>query len=249
MYGHTAYAEYAYAEPIFLGTIKDDLQALAADAIIELFVVDATGLGGTLSRFHAGTNGLKTSVVWQGHTYPAMAIEITGFEMTGKGKLPRPTMKISNVDGVMGVLVDAYEDLIGTVVTRKRTLKRYLDAVNFTSAINLTADSTAEFPDDVYAINRKATHTKEMIEFELASAFDIHGVKIPLRQIVQHVCTFSYRGSECGYAGGAVATANDVPTAVLALDVCGKRIASCVLRFGTASLPYGGFPGASVIAG
>ena len=228
-------------------SIETEVQALAADAIIDLFVVDATALGGTLTRFHSGTNAVRQDVVWQGNTYAAMAIEVKGFEMTGKGKLPRPTMKINNTDGVIGALADLYDDLIGTVVTRKRTLKKYLDAVNFTGAVNPTADPTAEFPDDVYSINRKASHTKATIEFELASAFDIHGVKIPLRQIIQHVCTWQYRSAECGFAGGAIATITDAYTTSTGADDCGKRIASCVLRFGTASLPYGGFPGASVV--
>lgn len=231
-------------------TIQADIQALAGDAIIELFVVDATALGGSLSRFHAGTNALKDAVVWQGNSYAAMPIEVAGFEFSGKGKLPRPTMRVQNVDGLMGALVDTYDDLIGTVVTRQRTLAKYLDAINFTGGVNPTADPTAVFPDDVYTINRKVSHTKLAIEFELAANFDIQGVLLPRRQIVQHVCTWGYRSAECGYAGGPVATARDVPTVDSLLDVCGKRVSSCVLRFGAnAPLPFGGFVGAGVIIG
>lgn len=231
-------------------TIQADIQALAGDAIIELFVVDATALGGTLSRFHAGTNALKADVVWQGNTYPAMPIEVSGFEYSGKGKIPRPTMRVQNVDGLMGALVDTYDDMIGTVVTRKRTLARYLDAVNFPGGVNPTADPTAVFPDDVYAVNRKVSHTKLAIEFELAANIDVQGVMLPRRVIVQHICTWGYRSAECGYAGGAVATSQDVPTTDIALDVCGKRPTSCTLRFGANSpLPFGGFVGAGVIIG
>jgi len=229
-------------------SIHADIQALAGDAIIELFEVDATALGGTLYRFHAGTNQLRASIVWNGNTYAPMPIEATGFEFTGKGKLPRPSLKMQNVDGVIGALADAYDDLIGTTVTRKRTLAKYLDAVNFPGGINPTADPTAAFPDDLYVINRKTSHTKLSIEFELASSLDITGVRLPRRQIVQHVCTWVYRSAECSYAGGAVATINDVPTAVLADDACGKRVQSCKMRFGAnAILPYGGFVGAGVV--
>lgn len=231
-------------------TIQADIQALEGDAIIELFVVDATALGGALSRFHAGTNALKEAVVWQGNSYPAMPIEVAGFEFSGKGKLPRPTMRVQNVDGLMGALVDTYDDFIGTVVTRQRTLAKYLDAVNFPGGVNATADPTAVFPDDVYTVNRKVSHTKLAIEFELAANFDVQGVLLPRRQIVQHVCTWAYRSAECGYAGGPVATARDVPTTDSLLDVCGKRVSSCTLRFGAvAPLPYGGFVGAGVIIG
>lgn len=243
MYGDVAYAQVGFAEAGVLGLIKSDVQALAAEALVELFVLDATALGGSITRFHAGTNQLKVSVVWQGNTYSPMPVQAEGFEYTGKGKLPRPTMRISNVDGLMGAIVDAYDDLIGAVVTRKRTFAKYLDAVNFPGGVNPSADPSAAFPDDVYAVNRKSSHTKNVIEFELASSIDVQGVKLPRRIMVQNVCPVLYRGPECGYAGPPVATINDVPTTVSALDVCGKRLTSCTMRFGTATLPFGGFPG------
>ena len=231
-------------------TIQADIQALAGETLIELFVLDSTAIGGTTYRFHAGTNALKGAVVWQGNTYSPMPIEATGFEFTGAGKLPRPTLRVQNVDGLLGAVVDAYQDLIGATVTRKRTFVKYLDAVNFPGGVNPTADPTAAFPDDVYAIARKATHTKMMIEFELAAAFDLHGVLLPRRQILQHVCTWAYRSAECSYAGGAVATIDDVPTSSMGADACGKRLTSCKLRFGAnGNLPFGGFPGAGVLAG
>ena len=249
MYGHGAYAELPYAQAApWNGLLYSDIQNLAAEALIELYVVDATSLGGVVSRFHAGTNQLKTSVIWQGNTYAAMPVEVSGFELTGKGKLPRPTMRMQNVDGLIGVLVDTYDDLIGTVVTRKRTFVKYLDAINFTGGVNITADPTAAFPDDVYAINRKVSHSKLAIEFELTSSFDVHGVLLPRRQIIQHVCLWQYRSAECSYAGGAVAKADDTPTGDINLDACGKRILSCQRRFGTtAGLPFGGFPSAGVL--
>lgn len=231
-------------------SIQTDIQSLSTDALVELFVVDATPLGGTLYRFHAGTNQLNGSVVWQGETYPAMPIEVEGFEYTGQGKLPRPIMKVQNVDGIIGALCDTYDDLIGAVVTRKRTFVKYLDAVNFPGGVNATADPTAVFPDDVYSINRKSSHTKLVIEFELTSSFDIQGVMLPRRQIIQHTCLWVYRSAECSYAGAPVATIDDVPTANPALDLCGKRVASCKLRFGEHGvLPFGGFPGVGVVEG
>lgn len=230
-------------------TVTADVQQLAADALVELLELDAAPLGGILYRFHSGTNQLKASVVWQGNTYAPMPVEIDGFEYNGKGKLPRPTLRLQNVDGIMGAVVDTYQDLIGAKVTRKRTFAKYLDAANFPSGTNPTADPTAAFPDDIYFVNRKLSHTKTVVELELASSFDIQGVRLPRRQIIQHVCLWAYRSAECSFAGGAVADADDVPTTDLAQDVCGKRVASCKMRFGaTAVLPFGGFPGVGVIS-
>lgn len=223
--------------------IEQDLQGHAVGNLVEMFVLDATPVGGTVSRFTNGTNPIGGSVVWQGQTYQPFPIEATGFEFTGQGKIPRPTLRVSNVGGIIGALVRAYQDLIGARVTRKRTLVKYLDAVNFTGGTNPTADPTAALPDDIYVIDRKAVETKAFIEFELAAAFDVAGVRLPRRMVVQNVCSWVYRSAECGYTGTAYFDANDAPVASLGLDVCGKRLSSCKRRFGeTAPLPYGGFP-------
>jgi phage-related protein len=113
---------------------------------------------------------------------------------------------------------------------------------------NIHADPNVYFPDDIWFIDRKSAENPIFVEFELAAAFDVLGVKLPRRQCIQNTCTWKYRGPECGYTGGAIATKNDLPTNVLADDVCGKRLSSCKIRFGNNSqLPYGGFPGVGLI--
>jgi len=64
---------------------------------------------------------------------------------------------------------------------------------------NPTADPAAEFPVDIFYIDRKASETKDAVEFELSSSFDVAGVQLPRRQIIQNVCTWRYRGAECGW--------------------------------------------------
>jgi len=229
-------------------TIASDLQKLAPGALIELFILDATALGGDVTRLHAGTNELRASVVWQGATYAPFPIEASGFELSGRGALPQPKVRVANVTGLITALCMELNDLVGAKFTRKRTLVKYLDAVNFTGGVNPTADATQEFPDEIWYVNRKAEENKVFVEFDLAAAFDVQGVKLPRRQMIANVCSWLYRGPECGYAGGAVADINDVATTVLANDQCGKRLASCKLRFGEfAELPYGGFPGAGLV--
>ena len=72
-------------------------------------------------------------------------------------------------------------------------------------------------------------------------------MQLPRRYIVQNVCTWRYRGGECGYTGTSYFDANDAPVGSSALDVCGKRLSSCQARFGTNNpLPYGGFPAAGL---
>ena len=48
----------------------------------------------------------------------------------------------------------------------------------------MQADNTAEFPQEIYSIDRKATETREIVEFELAAPTDLAGVRIPGRQVL-----------------------------------------------------------------
>ena len=45
-----------------------------------------------------------------------------------------------------------------------------------------TPDPTAEFPQEIYKIDRKATETREVVQFELASVLDLAGIRAPMRQ-------------------------------------------------------------------
>jgi len=229
-------------------TITSEIQKLAPSAIVDLFILDLTELGGSVYRFHAGTNNLRQDIVWQANTYTAFPVQATGFEYNGNGQLPRPKFVAANLTGVLSLLAITYADLIGAKVTRKRTLKKYLDAVNFTGGVNPDADPTAEFPDEIYYVDRKSAETRDVVEFELSASFDVQGVKLPRRQIIQNVCPWRYKGTECGYAGTNYFDVNDNAVGSVAQDVCGKRLESCQLRFGTtAELPFGGFPAAGLI--
>ena len=228
--------------------ITTEIQKLSPSAIIELFVMDLTLFNEGVVRFHAGTNELRRQVVWQGNTYEPFPIQAEGFEFNGNGQVPRPKLKVANVTGSITALILSYQDLVGAKVTRKRTLLKYLDAVNFASGSNPMADPSAEFADDVYFIDRKSRETRDVVEFELAAAFDLEGVSLPRRQIVQNVCPWQYRGAECGYIGTAYFNANDETVSSRAQDACGKRLVSCQKRFGVnAELPFGGFPAAGLI--
>jgi lambda family phage minor tail protein L len=227
--------------------INTEIQSLSPSAIVELFELDATSIGGPLVYWHNGVNELGSDVVWQGNTYTRLPVEANGFEKSSNGTIPRPTLRIANVTGVISATARAYDDLIGAQVTRRKTFVKYLDAVNFASG-NPLADPNAAFQDDIWIVDRKASENGIFIEFELAAIFDLAGVKLPRRQFVQNICGWAYRSAECSYSGGAVADTNDVATTILANDVCGKRLASCALRFGeTAVLPFGGFPAVGLL--
>lgn len=228
--------------------ITSEIQKLSPSAVIELFVLDLSAISGDVFYFHAGTNSLRQRVTWQGQVYEPFPVQVTGFEYNGNGQLPRPKIIVANITGAITALVLMYQDLLGAKLIRKRTFAKYLDAVNFDGGVNPTADPTAEFADDVFFIDRKSNENRDIVEFELAAAFDVTGVKLPRRQIIQNVCPWRYRSSECGYTGTTYFNAKDENTTIVALDVCGKRLSSCQARFGeNGDLPFGGFPAAGLI--
>ncbi|MGF6981431.1 lambda family phage minor tail protein L [Paraburkholderia atlantica] len=227
--------------------IEGAAQELSPGAVIELFQLDLTELGGEVVHFHAGTNNLPIpgSVVWRGVPYERYPVKATGFEYKAQGTLPRPTLTTSNVIGVISAMCRIYGDIVGARIVRQRTLARFLDAVNFTGG-NPTADPNEAFPDEIWYVNQKTREDFEVVEFELATKMDVEGVQLPRRQVIRNQCPWRYRGDGCGYGGPPVADINDIPTGDPANDVCGKRLTSCKLRFGTYGwLPFGGFPGAS----
>ena len=234
-----------------IASAYEELAKLNPSAIIELFELhlDNTLHGSTdVYRFHAGANAdVDGNVVFNGNTYTRIPVKADGFEFTNTGTLPRPTLTISNLDGTMTTLLllvnatTAGNDLGGAEVRRIRTLKKFLDGES-------TADPNAKFPDERWYVDRKANESRDSVTFELASKFDLAGQKLPKRQVVANVCQWVYRSSECSYTGTDYYDVNGNEVSTLAEDVCGKRVASCKLRFGdTAQLPFGSFPGAGLI--
>jgi len=176
--------------------IFSSLQDINPSAIIELFTLQlSTALHGanTIYRFHAGSNlNANGKIVWAGNEYLRFPIQASGFAFQ-KGQLPRPKIIISNATGLISsILLTVNEtttgnDLTGATVTRIRTLAKFIDAVNFADGTNATADNTAEFPQEIYSIDRKATETREIVEFELAAPTDLAGVRIPGRQATRSI--------------------------------------------------------------
>ena len=233
-----------------IASAYEELAKINPSAIIELFELrlDSTLHGSSdVYRFHAGANAdVDGNIVFNSQTYTRIPIKADGFEYSNTGTLPRPTLSISNLDGTMTTLLllvnatTAGNDLGGAEVRRIRTLKKYLDGES-------AADPNARWPEERWFVDRKASESRDQVTFELASKFDLAGQKIPKRQVIANVCQWKYRSSECSYTGSNYFDVNGNSVSTLAEDVCGKRVASCKLRFGdTAELPFGSFPGAGL---
>lgn len=214
-----------------MSTVRTDVHQLKAMQMVEMFVFDATAQGGDVYRWHPGTTVTDGSIVWQGQTYTPMPIQSDGFEVSAVGKLPRPTLKASNIGGQMDAYLRTIKDAQGAKVTRKRTLGKYLDAVNFPTG-NPYANPATSFPDEIYYVARKLSANPLFVELELAVKFDVEGVQLPRRQVIASICQWQYRSAECSYAGPPVQDINGNPTTDPTKDRCRKTLDACRARFG-----------------
>ena len=175
-------------DPVF-----SEVQKINPSAIIELFTLQLdNSLHGatTVYRFHSGSNlNANGEIVWAGNAYQRFPIEANGFAYQ-RGQIPRPKLIVSNALGTISAILltvnqtTTGNDLTGATVTRIRTMARFLDAVNFPGSSNPlgTPDPTAEFKRQIYIIDRKAAENRDVVEFELAGAIDMAGVRAPKRQ-------------------------------------------------------------------
>ena len=164
------------------------LQEINPGAVIELFTLqlDATLHGSTtIYRFHNGANlNANGEVVWAGNSYLRFPIECTGFEFTGTGTLPRPTISVSNIFGTLtAIMQDVNQttvgnDLNGAKLTRIRTLARFLDAVNFApQTVTSTSTQTVADPSDAETVTYTVTVVQDSGG---ANVFAINGVQKPV---------------------------------------------------------------------
>jgi lambda family phage minor tail protein L len=204
-----------------------------------LFEVDCTLIGGDMLRFHGHLQ--SASIWWQGNEYKPWPIQASGFKHTSESQQPTPTLEVGDINGTISALCVFLADMVGAKVRRRRTLAKYLDAVNFPGG-NPTADPTAELAPELWRIEQKTGEQPGVkVEFELSSALDFGGQQLPARQIVS-ICQFMYRDANCGYTGSAYFDASDQPVSDPALDRCSKKTSGCECRFGVNQpLSFGGF--------
>ena len=196
------------SQPI-VGTIPADLQGQSvSSSLVTVFEVevpnsDIGGAGIDKLYFHDGSNG-TADITWysllddtnfgsttSGHygqqTYSAFPVESEGWEVRGSGSLPRPSVRFANINQYWSAHLSNYDDLVGAKVIRRRTLQKHLGT-----------NPPVEFNRDVYYVERKTSETAVMVEFELASAFDVQGIPLPRRAVVAARCPWKYKDPDQG---------------------------------------------------
>ncbi|HHS9925729.1 TPA: phage minor tail protein L [Klebsiella quasipneumoniae subsp. similipneumoniae] len=190
------------------------------------------------------------SIWWRGREYKAWPCVIEGIESSTTGSDAQPTLRVGNIDGKISALCLHYDDLALARVIIHDTQKQYLDAKNFPDG-NASADPTQE-KRRLFFIDVKHYEDDEKVEFTLSSPFALQGMMIPTRQL-HAICTWCTRnqyrsGNGCDYAGTRYFDRNNQPVDDPSQDVCNGTLTACKLRHGENSeLPFGGFPGTSLI--
>lgn len=225
--------------------LAEELLRLAPTAVIDLFKVileksineqppvpwpNSDGSDVEL-RYHAGENGLTENIKFDTEVYAAVPVEVDGFEFSAKGTLPRPTLRVANVNNAITLLMGQYNPL-GAKVQRIRTFAKFIDATNFNQPVdfavesdianaliteggdslitqtpNDTADPNAKIVETWY-IDRVSGENQQFVEFELAPKIDLINVSLP-RRTIEEFCPWKYKRKECGYVGDKCFTVND----------------------------------------
>ena len=187
-----------------------ELNKINPSSIIELFELELTvGLHipagnpnnlDTVFRFHAGANlNNFGQIKFNNNLYQRVAVQIEGFEDTGKGTVPRPTLTFSNLGGITkdGTVMTMSDflaivnlttpgnDLLDAKVTRLMPLASALDNDNFVGDNPFGTPSTDRLQDRIYFIDRKSVENRQVVQFELVSVLDMQNKRIPARIVTR----------------------------------------------------------------
>jgi phage-related protein len=190
---------------------------------VELF--DFTLPSGTVVHLFKGLEDGTESIYFPSkdgselNEYIAMPLELTGVEVTSSGASNRPTLSMANIPSLTRTLasnettledikegeVEALlsgegiytnEDFLGTVVEYRSTLTSYLKEEGD------VASFPVEFPSHRFVLDRVSSENNIIVQFELATVFDLEGVKLPSRQINGRYCPWQYQGHALSNQGG-----------------------------------------------
>lgn len=236
-------------------TLIENAQRLSAGEIISLYRLDTTLFGGQVYYFCSKADATNGNIFFGGLEYYPIEMEWRDQEISGRGQMPAPRIKIANTNDLTQSLVNAYGDMLGAPIQRVRTYKRFLDGES-------DADPTAYFGPDWFTLERKVSDLPTVVEWELAASFDQEGKKLPGRHVIRDTCpwryrhwdanqgAFDYSKAQCPYTGDTYYDRSGNEVTNPAEDQCGRRLKDCELRFGEGNaLPFGGFPGVARVRG
>jgi len=194
--------------------VQIEALSFTPSTLLSLWTLDGSSIG--LPETFSFIDGTSTSyqpVIFNGITYIPFPIMVRNVAADGTGRIPRPSLMASNINGFVSNLLLQNRNLIGARVIRQRVFARFIDAINWPNGKNPwgTPDPTAAYPQEIWYVNRKISENQQVVEWELGSLFEVDSVKLPRRQINANTCWFNYRdGPTCGYSGAPLADQNNM---------------------------------------
>ena len=229
--------------------LQEEAQSLNPSAVLSLFTLDASNIGGSVYRFCSEAEPDGTPVSFDGNSFSQISLKTEGFEWNSNGTMPRPKMSVSALNDTFYSLVVSTQGAQGALIQRDRTLAKFLDGHEY-------GGQGIKFPSDLYIVDRVTQLTKSIVVLELLTPLDLPRCQVPSRMALRDLCPWVYRrwngsaweydqtGNACPYTGTACFTRYGESTSDKSEDSCGRKMSDCVARHGIfKNLPYGGFPG------
>ena len=146
----------------------------------------------TIDDYDGSSNDLNfaeydTDITYDGITYTRFPISHETISGNTEGSIDTVVVSVSNISRLIESYLEDY-DLRGKKVTIK------------TVWANKLADASA-YMDDIFYID-KYTASQDAVSFTLTSKFDLLSVQIPSRKYSRNYCSWVFKSTECGYAGG-----------------------------------------------
>lgn len=174
--------------------VKDLQKQDPGSELIELFELELDS--STTVYFHSGVEENLSAVQFRDdsgtiRTYTAIPLQAQGFKNDPSGTSARPTISFANVSNTFKNSITDYENLLGAKLTRRTTLKKYLD-----DGTGNSANPPVEFPKQIFIFDRISAHTKTVVSFECATPYDLQGITVPKRQVIANGCPWIYQGAD-----------------------------------------------------
>lgn len=183
--------------PTYNNNLTESLQKLQPNkTLIHLYELEYSK--GNFVYFHSGVNSELNNVQFRDYdnpstirTYIALPIKSDGFESKNDGAMPRPNVMLANINTTFSNAVGTlnYNDFLGLKFIRRTTFAENLH-IN-----NSSPNPAQEFPRQVWIMDRVKTRSKNHVQLELVSPFDLETVIIPARKVYADRCSFKYQGA------------------------------------------------------
>lgn len=156
-------------------------------------------------------------IEWNANTYQRFPFDIDEMNETSSGETSQFSLKVANVNNVIGQYVREYETWVKL---------NGFEAITCTLYVVNTNDLENTTP--VYSHNlvlNKSNITMDQVVFTI-TARDLYRVRTPQYRMFPNSCRFKFKSTQCGYGGSET--------------TCNKSLANC--RTYNNSNRFGGFP-------